>query len=74
MGAPEAPTSFSGRTPANGRGKGGAACAGLSPGEARVRAIADIVAALISGVQQGQSVDLNNLKTEVGKGLWHKGD
>ena len=39
----------------------------LPPAEARVRAIAEVVQALISGVRDGRDVDLNNLKGEVAR-------
>lgn len=44
----------------------------LSPDEARVRAVAEIVSALIAGVRQGADVDLNALKSQVrpGGGDW----
>lgn len=34
--------------------------------QARVRAIADIVSALVAGVRRGEDVDLNAIKREVG--------
>lgn len=37
----------------------------LAPEEARVRAVAEVVNALIAGVKEGRDVDLNQLKTEV---------
>ncbi len=37
----------------------------LAPEEARVRAIAEVVDALIQGVRDGRDVDLNGLKAEV---------
>ncbi len=36
--------------------------------QARVRAIADIVSALVAGVRRGEDVDLNSIKREVGAG------
>ena len=35
----------------------------LPPEEARVRAVAEIVQALINGIREGKDIDLNNLKT-----------
>jgi len=55
------PASFSGR---NGSRKSSIA-AGLAPEEARVRAVAEVVNALIKAVKEGQDVDLNQLKMEV---------
>ncbi len=40
----------------------------LSADEARVRAIAEVVSALVVGVREGRDVDLNQLKCEVGVG------
>lgn len=56
--------SFSGRTFNRSR-KATAALSALPPEEARVRAIAEVVNALIQGVQEGKDVDLNLLKTQV---------
>ena len=39
----------------------------LAPDEARVRAISEIVSALVSGVRSGQDVDLNALKSSVSR-------
>lgn len=50
-----------------GNGGGGRGAAALSPDEARVRAVADIVAALVAGVRDGLDVDLNELKTNVSR-------
>ncbi len=55
--------SFSGRVNHSGRRL---AVQPLPPEEARVRAIAEIVNALIAAVKEGRDVDLNVLKTEVG--------
>jgi elongator complex protein 3 len=38
---------------------------GLSQEEARVRAVAETVAALIQNVKSGKDVDLNSLKCEI---------
>lgn len=59
----EAPPSFSGRSSKK------AVVAGLSPEEARVRAVAEVVNCLIQGVKEGKDVDLNQLKTEVWCGV-----
>ncbi|GFR51456.1 hypothetical protein Agub_g13865, partial [Astrephomene gubernaculifera] len=48
----------------------GAAASGMatmSPDEARVRAIAELVSLLVSGVREGRDVDLNALKCEVSR-------
>ena len=59
----EGAASFSGRVHNKPR-KGGPLTA-LPPEEARVRALAEVVNALILAVQEGRDVDLNQLKTEV---------
>ncbi|KAL6758970.1 hypothetical protein V8C86DRAFT_2585635 [Haematococcus lacustris] len=39
----------------------------ISPAEARVRAVADTVAALIQGVREGRDIDLNALKCDISR-------
>lgn len=69
MGAPVSdeaatePASFSGRGHAVSK-RCAAGVVALSPEEARVRAVAEVVSALVRGVQEGQDVDLNELKTK----------
>lgn len=57
----ETPATFYGRSYTSKK----SAVAGLSPEEARVRAVAEVVNSLIQGIKEGKDVDLNQLKTEV---------
>jgi hypothetical protein len=76
------PASFSGRTSTAAAAnapkqpksrRGGAPLPMLPPEEARVRAIAEVVNALIKGVQEGRDVDLNDLKGGVSCVGWCAG-